>query len=183
MEGSFLQLGCREPELHALLCLVNFLEASQCVLVSFHVCKHWALKGLPSITAVLRQGSGGKFSSEAAAATSMHSVGKTGQPTASGFPSARQRAHSSPSCRPKEANPNCLWQGFSSFMFMMSSHVVILCHKLPASLCSRKGPLLRCFLSSFLAFSSFAFCSWKRNKKLCNVCLCLHHAEATLTSK
>lgn len=39
-EGScFLQLGCREPELHALLCLVNFLEASQCVLVSFHICK------------------------------------------------------------------------------------------------------------------------------------------------
>lgn len=40
VEGSsFLQLGCREPELHALLCLVNFLEASQYVLMRFHTCK------------------------------------------------------------------------------------------------------------------------------------------------
>ena len=40
VEGSsFLQLGYREPKLHALLCLVNFLEASQYVLVSFHTCK------------------------------------------------------------------------------------------------------------------------------------------------
>lgn len=82
----------------------------------------------------------------------------------SGFPSARQRAHSSPSCCPKEANPNCLWQDFSSFMFMMFSHVIILYHKLPTSLYSREEPLLQCFFSSFLAFSSFAFFFLKEKK-------------------
>lgn len=181
--GVFCFLFCSSAardELHASLCLVNFLEASQYVLVSFHICKQWALKGLHSITTILRQGSCGKFSSEAAAATSSHSVVKARQ-AHSLFHSVRQQAHSSPSCCLKEANPNCLLQDFSSSMFMMLSHVIILYHKLPTSLYSREEPLLQCFFfPPFLFLSSFFF-PWK--KKLCNVCLCLHHAKATLTSK
>lgn len=74
----------------------KLLEASQCVLVSFHICKQWALKGLPSIITVLRRGSGGKFSSEAAAATSSHSGRKdrAGSPWAD-FP-VRGSEHTAP---------------------------------------------------------------------------------------
>lgn len=98
-------------QLHALLCLVNFLEASQCVLVSCHICKRWALKGLPDITTVLRQGNGGKFSSEAAAATSSHCVvGKTGagSPWAD-FP-ARGSEHTAPHPASEGQTQTVLWQ-------------------------------------------------------------------------
>lgn len=93
----------------------------------------------------------------------------------------RQWAYSFPSCCLKEANPNCLLQDFSGFMFMSLSHVIILYHKLPTLLYSREDPLLQCF-SPLFSFS-FLFFFFLKEKKLCNVCLCLHHAETTLTSK
>lgn len=166
VEGScFLQLGCREPELHALLCLVNFLEASQCVLVSFHICKRWALKGLPSIITVLRRGSGGKFSSEAAAATSSHSGRKdrAGSPWAD-FP-VRGSEHTAPhpAARRRQTQTvcgkislvSCLWCSVTWWYCTTSCQLHC---TLERSLCCSA------FFPPFLLFLPLLFFSWKRKK-------------------
>ena len=86
----------------------KLLEASQCVLVSCHICKRWALKGLPSITTVLRRGNGGKFS-EAAAATSSHSGRKdrAGSPWADFLARGSEHTAPHPASRRRQTQTVC----------------------------------------------------------------------------
>lgn len=168
----------QELELYALLCLSNFWKPASVSMVCF-ICKHRATRSLAQGYSSSERGSVWKLSREAAAAGGSHSGSQARAASARTAHRASQGASTQLPhiLLPREAEQDCSGQA-SRCMVMMSGHVIILYHKLPTSLYSREDPLLQCFFFLF----SFIFLFLKE-KKLCNVCLCLHHAEATLSSK